>query len=124
MPVNYKIDAVSRVVRATVRGLVTLEQEVDCLENFLGDPGFETGFGLLFDHRARGTVASVQHVRGMARAFQRHLEQLGKTRLAIVVSREASFGMARMFSILTENMPIDTHIFKDITEAEHWLHHS
>jgi len=41
--------------------------------------------------------------------------------LAFVVTKDVSFGLGRMFSTLTEHLPVETGVFRDIDEAEAWL---
>jgi hypothetical protein len=57
----------------------------------------------------------------MARAFHDHQNDVGYARLAIVVAKEVSYGLGRMFSTLTEHLPLETVVFRDIDEAEVWL---
>jgi proline iminopeptidase len=121
MPITYQIDRDCGIVRAAARGDVSLEEERKCLESFLADPDHQPGFGILLDNRDRGLPASSEHVRGMAEAFERHKEAVGRARMAIVVNREVSLGLARMFALLTERVPIHTEAFSDINEAEAWL---
>jgi proline iminopeptidase len=121
MPITYQIDKGSGIVRAVARGDVGLEEERRCLEAFLRDPDHKPGFGILLDNRERGLPSSSDQVRGMAEAFDAHREKVGEARMAIVVSREVSLGLARMFALLTEDASIHTEAFRDINEAEAWL---
>jgi len=42
-------------------------------------------------------------------------------RVAIVVSTDLYFGLARMFQVFAENSGIDYQIFREIDEARDWL---
>ncbi len=121
MPITYQIDKDAEIVRAVARGDVSLDEERRCFEAFLADPDHEPGFGILLDNRERGIPASSEHIRGMARAFQDRREEVGPARMAIVVSREVSLGLARMFALLTDDTPVDAQAFADINQAEAWL---
>jgi hypothetical protein len=121
MPITYQIDKGARIVRAVARGDVSLEEERRFLDAFLRDPDHMPGFGILLDNRERGLPASSDQVRGMAEAFETNREVVGEARMAIVVSREVSLGLARMFALLTEEASVLTEAFRDINEAEAWL---
>jgi hypothetical protein len=121
MPITFEIDTEARIVRATARGDITLEEELACFESFLSDPRFESGFGILHDNRERRSVSSTDYVKGMADAVQKNRAALGPAKVAIVVSRMVSLGLSNMFAILTENALIRTRVFWDIEEAERWL---
>jgi proline iminopeptidase len=121
MPITYQIDKGAGIVRTVARGDVDLEEERRCLESFLADPDHQPGFGILLDNRERGLPASSDHVRGMAEAYEEHQNTVGNARMAIVVSREVSLGLARMFALLTERATVETEAFRDINEAEAWL---
>ena len=121
MPINYQIDKDAGIVRTVARGDVDLEEERRCLEAFLADPDHQPGFGILLDNRERGLPASSDQVRGMAEAYEEHQNTVGDARMAIVVSREVSLGLARMFALLTERATVETQAFSDINEAEAWL---
>jgi len=49
-------------------------------------------------------------------------EKRGKNyRVALVVSREIDFGLARMFEAYSQEFPFEIRIFKNLQDAEQWL---
>lgn len=42
-------------------------------------------------------------------------------RLALVLSKDLAFGMARMYQMLTESTTKNVGVFRDIDEANVWL---
>jgi hypothetical protein len=121
MPISYEIDRESGLARVTALGEVSFEEEKQCFDEILADPSRCPGCGILLDNRERGTPATAEHVKGMAHAFQERQTDVGYAKLAIVVSKEVSFGLGRMFSTLVDELPIETGVFRDIDEAEEWL---
>lgn len=54
-------------------------------------------------------------------SIQRTFPERGSAQLALVVSNDLGFGMARMFEMLTHNMPHHIRVFRDFDAAEVWL---
>jgi hypothetical protein len=48
-------------------------------------------------------------------------QRLGPFRCAILTTRDASFGMARMAAILAEATPAEVRPFRALDQAEAWL---
>jgi hypothetical protein len=121
MPLTWAIDREAGIVRVTAQGQVSLEHERDSLLRILAHPDHTPGLGILLDNRERRPAATPDHVRAMAGVVSEVPDRLGRMKLAIVVSRDVSFGMARMFAILSEASTMRTSIFRDVDEAEAWL---
>lgn len=47
-------------------------------------------------------------------------------RTVFVANRESEYGMARMYSIISEiaGVPVDYHVYKNLEDARHWLKQS
>ena len=121
MPVRYEIDPQLRLVRVVAEGPVSYEDDRDCLASILGDPRHREGFAFLVDHRRRAPAATADHVRAFASAMEAAAPRLGRVRFAVVVERDVSYGLARMFSALTGDLAIEVEIFRSIEDAEAWL---
>lgn len=121
MPVRYDIDTRLEIVRVVADGAVSYEDDRDCLLRVLDDPRHRPGFGFLVDHRRRMPAATAEHVRARAGTFEELNDRLGRLKLAVVVERDVSFGLARMFSALTSDLAIQVEIFRAPEEAEAWL---
>ena len=121
MPISYELDRAARIVRITAHGDVSFPEEKECLDAFLADSTHQPGFRILLDDRERMPAASSAHVKAMASLFELNRQAIGAARLAIVVAKDVSFGLARMFSMLTDNSLVETRVFRDIDEAEQWL---
>ncbi len=121
MPISYEFDGDAGFVRIEARGDITLEEEREALAAILADSDHRPGLAMLIDFRERGEPASAEHVRGLAHAFEEHRADVGGARLALVVSREVSVGLGRMFEALTTDLAIEMRIFREIEKAEKWL---
>ncbi len=99
--------------------------EVDLLEHkraLMQDPEFRPGMKELSDVRKveRLDITS-EGVKKLVALDVDHALGLGEYRLAIVVSADIVFGMARMYEILTESHDENVRVFRAIDEAKAWL---
>ena len=121
MPFQYVIDIPANLIRETWSGSVSLQQLFDSCQLEWADPSYRKQMNMLSDFRAAKLEVSHEELRGFAdymgrqEAIQRH---------AIVVSRQVGFGVARMYTSLSEaSSPYwnSLRVFFDFDEAERWL---
>jgi hypothetical protein len=101
------------------KGLVTFQE----LSQHLDAEERDRGLGLpeLFDARGATTNLTTGQVRTLV---QRAADTLRGTALgptAIVATDDVTFGMARMYAILTEQAGARVEVFRDIESAKRWL---
>jgi hypothetical protein len=121
MPVEYEINSEAQLLTLTAIGEVTLDEESDCFARWSGDPHYHKAMPILLDNRERTTEASSDHVRKVAGLAEKNQEIIGEARCAIVVSSHVEYGMARMFSLISDSEPMAVKVFRDIAEARQWL---
>lgn len=119
MEVERKVEAASRVVILTVRGVLG-DAELLRLTDALGkESGVERDFSILIDLRqADGKTVSGAGVRAIA---AKPLVLSTASRRAIVVPSDLGFGMARMYELLREGKSGPTQVFRDYDEARRWV---
>ncbi len=122
MPISYVIDAERNLVVTTASGTLTNDDVIQLKDRLAQDPGFKPGMSELSD------VRSIDHlevtpagVRAMVRQDERAATQGASGKLALVVSQDVAYGMARMYQMLTESHTPNVGIFRDIGEARAWL---
>ncbi len=122
MPIGYSIDKNLGVVLTTATGRLTDEDILEDKRQLTSDPDFSPGLVELSDIRAVTELAVTPE--GIAKMVMQDAEdadKLGAHKLAIVVSKEVAFGLARMYESMTEqNMP-NVQIFREMSEAREWL---
>ncbi|MDP1961179.1 MAG: hypothetical protein Q8K93_03160 [Reyranella sp.] len=84
-------------------------------------PGFKEGLCLVADFRGSGTILTGEDIRNLAAFAERTDHAWGDTKWCIVASSDTMFGLSRMFSSLTDQLQVDTHVFRDIEAANGWL---
>lgn len=115
----YEIDKERRLVTSTAAGAFTLAEVWAHQQEIAKDPDFDPSFAQLLD------VTQVSELElssdEIARAAGRSVFAIN-TRLAILVSSNFVYGLARMFQILGEmhgNKKI--HVFRERDEALAWV---
>jgi precorrin-3B methylase len=74
------------------------------------------------DERANRRAFSADEVRDIARLAATVSRRHGRGgRVAIVVTGEANYGMARMYSLLAEEHHLDCDVFRSVESAHAWL---
>ena len=122
MAPKYTISEEDRVVCLYYEGPATFEEWKESMDQIIHDKRFQPNFGFLIDQRAvpPPTVDFVQRVVGYLHFHAREFG--GDYRSATVVADQASFGMARMIQGMSGSENI--RVFRDVREAENWLHHA
>jgi len=121
MAPKFTISEESRVVCLYYEAPATFEEWRESMDTIIRDKRFQPNFRFLIDQRMvpPPTVDFVQQVVGY---LHLHAPEFGGDyRSATVVADQASFGMARMIQGLSGSENI--RVFRDVREAENWLHH-
>jgi hypothetical protein len=122
MPISYVIDKLHMLVRTTATGTLTERDLLEHKRKLMNDPHFEAGMRELSDVRGVEDLhVTPKGVLSMMQIDEKHSSKLRSFKLAILVSQDFVFGMARMYQSLTEkNIPY-VGVFKDYQEALQWL---
>ncbi len=122
MAITYRIDRALGLVHTTATGTLTDEDLADHKRALLRDPDFKPGMKELSDVRAVEQLqVTVDGVRRLVALDKVQSADLVDYQLAIVVSADLVFGMARMYETLTEDSVQDVGVFRDMEEAKAWL---
>jgi len=121
MIVTTEIDTKVGVVVNTLTGPGSRSQFEDAFEGMLGNAEFESGMGVVWDVRdgAIDALSSSDVVRLVDFAASR-LQMRGLGRLAMLVTRNISYGVARMIDGYSSEIPVEREIFRDFDEAVRW----
>ena len=120
MPYNYVIHKEQCVVVSTGSGRVTFAEVEERINEGLTDPDFDPSFNEIVDLRAVTTVEmSGSEVRTLAnrKVFS------SNSKIALVVSSPAVFGMGRLFETYSEMSKVSSQVrvFHDLPSALEWL---
>jgi len=103
---------------ATGEGNITVSDLRAVVDQQLADGTWR--YGLLYDFIGATAAVTATEMRALAA----HIEALPSPKrgpVAVVTEHPALFGMARMYSMLTEAAGLRFQVFRDRPSAEHWL---
>jgi hypothetical protein len=121
MPFEFVIDKQAKVIRETWTGSIDLAQLKDSCRQEWAHPDYQRQLHMLSDFSRAQVDVTSNEIWTFVRWFGAQ-EALGKH--ALVVSREVGFGLARMFSSISEDAKKhfeSMRIFYSTDAAEEWL---
>ena len=122
MPISYRIDVERNLVLTTGSGTLTDNDIIQFKARLLQDPDFKPGMKELSDIRGIDQLdITPSGVQAMVQQDARHSAEVASHKLALVVSKEVAYGMARMYQTLTQSNIETVGVFRDIDEARAWL---
>jgi len=84
-------------------------------------PGFREGLSLVVDFRGSETPISAAEVRQLAEYARRADAKWGTTKWAFLASADLAYGLSRIFMALTSEHQVETHVFRNLDDADGWL---
>ncbi|MAG31484.1 MAG: hypothetical protein CL908_11420 [Deltaproteobacteria bacterium] len=122
MPIDYTIDAQSRLALIVGSGRLTDAEIVECASRFRSDPNLTPDMKTLTDLRSITVDFSRSGILEVISLMEKTQDQRSGARAAIVVDSEVSFGMSRVWEMRVHGQ-VDTRVrvFRDMTEAHKWL---
>jgi len=122
MAITYAIDPGLGVVFTKATGVLTDDELVGHKQNLLRDPAFKPGMVELSDVRGVERLeVTPEGIRRFVAQDKADADRLRGFKLAIVVSKDVVFGMARVYEMRTEANPLSVNVFRDMEEARVWL---
>jgi len=121
MPYEFVIDVPNNVIRETWTGSATMAQLKESSRQEWAHPDYHQDMNMLSDFRRCIVEITVEEMWGYVSWFG---QQESLRRHALVVAREVGFGLARMFSSISEGQKHyseSLQVFYDYAEAEAWL---
>jgi hypothetical protein len=120
MPITYTIAPEQHRIRAFATGIIRADDLHGLIRSLLADPGLVPGLRALYDASAAEpdiTVLQLAEVAGEVR----QLLNRGLGRIAIVAQSQATYRVAKTFTVLARAIGIDVDVFNELPAAEAWL---
>lgn len=119
--IEFSIDSERGLVCTRISGALLDSDPAAYLSSVLEHPDYRVGMaGLVRCEQVQLGAFSTQGVRRLVE-FSRQAEQrLAVSRVAVVASQPAVFGLARMYQLL-RSPPYEFAVFRDAVEARRWL---
>ena len=120
MPYRYEISENEQIVFIHGTDYISLDDSLALINEIALTQNFKPEYKLLVDVRNMENVPSSTEVKSFVLALGKLRERF-QSSIAVVVSGELNFGMARMTSILADIEQIRMRIFYEYETAYRWL---
>lgn len=122
MPFTHHYDPETNVLYLTATGALEDEEAIAYAQKLAADGSIPPGRSELADFsQANLGSLSADALRRIAGVFQRHDVDAGRSRVALVVSGDLGFGLARMYQAFRSESAIQLRVFRDLAAAREWL---
>lgn len=123
MPIATQIESATGLRIHKVTGSLTFTELRETLQALYASPDFRPEQNALWDLRDSVlTTFTTAQVREIVEPVRSHWGTRGAPRAALVVCRDADFGMARMYELqLDVEGTAEVRVFRDLEEARVWV---
>jgi hypothetical protein len=121
MAVTYTINAKEKLIRTNCTGNVTVREVIDHFRSLEGDPACPDSLDVLLDLSETTSLPFSGEISAVAVEISRIKKKVRFNICAIVATRDALFGMLRMFSVVAGPDFRAIRVFRVAAEAEQWL---
>jgi hypothetical protein len=123
-PMEYTIEfgGAPQDVTITTSGSASAEGLIGYITDLVASPRWRAGMTILVDHRLLdGRPLCAADIKAFATAVVKRDEQIGPSRVAIVVPNPLMFGFARMYELHAERSRAQSKVFYSHSDALSWL---
>ena len=121
MTVTYQIDQAKRRIHTRCVGAVTLDEVMQHFADLVRDPDCPARLDVLLDLSEMTYLPTSSELTGVTTEVARVRPRVQFDGCAIIASRDALFGMARMFEVFAEDYFGATRVFRTLDEGTSWL---
>ena len=121
MPVTYAIDASQGIIRTRCIGNVELAEILDHFQQLSQDETCPPFLSVLLDLTELTSLPQSAQLHVVADTIRALREHVQFDACAVAVSRDAVYGMARVFAVFAEPYFQSIAVFREIGESEAWL---
>lgn len=121
MPVTYSIDTTRRLICTVCARPLTFSQVLDHFRELKEDPACSGRLDVLLNVSDVDLVPESYQIGAVAAAVLSIRDKVQFGACAVVASRDAMFGMMRVFEVRAGDHFAAIHVFRETAEAEMWL---
>jgi hypothetical protein len=122
MPLKHKIVSDLKFVYIKVSGEITADEIMLEGVRIFTDREWVNGFNILCDYRETTAInLTPSDIRRIIKQDINNVPLFDKSKFAILADKDLIFGFSRMWEILSENNPIKTMVFRNISDSLRWL---
>lgn len=109
------------IVYTTVKGDLTVEEIRASMAEMVASPDYRPDMRGLIDLRGVTKLLTTEDTGRLAQTIKSTPNLVGRSRRALLVGSDLSYGMYRMFEALVSGGNAEYRVFRDETEAREWL---
>ena len=121
MPVTYQIKRETEFIETHCTGEVTLDEVMSHFKQLEMEPSLPKRLDVLLDLEEMTSLPESNELLDVTRAVDRLRARVEWGACAIVASRDALFGMSRIFEVFAESLFHRIRVFRKRKEAQQWL---
>jgi hypothetical protein len=121
MPVTYTINRKEKLIRTQCVGNVTVHEVIDHFRTLERDPDCPDSLDVFLDLSEITSLPFTGEITSVAVEISRIKKKVRFNICAVVATREALFGMLRMFSVVAGPYFTAIRVFRAAAQAEEWL---
>jgi hypothetical protein len=121
MSVTYRINRELGFIETHCTGEVTFDEVLCHFQQLEAEPSLPGRLDVLLDLDGTTTLPESGQLLEVTRAVDRLKAKVQWGACAIVASRDALFGMSRMFEVFAEGLFVRISVFREREDAERWL---
>jgi hypothetical protein len=121
VPVTYKIEADKRTIRTKCIGFVTLDEVIDHFRTLQQDPDCPDHLNVFLDLSEVDSLPGTGQISTVINEVKKLRGRVRFSACAILATRDALFGMMRVFEVMGEEYFRVMRTFRVANEAEAWL---
>jgi len=121
MPVTYTVDVEERIIRTTCSSPVTLPDVLEHFRALRENPEFSGKLDVLLNVDAVDALPERVQLGAVVTELGASAKKAEFGACAIVASRDAMFGMMRIFEVFASQYFRAICVFRGLAEAEQWL---
>ena len=119
---SIKIDKARKLAQIKAMGKVNVLELKEIFVKTVGHEDWQAGFNMLCDYSGIENFDVTSQDIDDITEWQTSIDSLiGNGRCAVVASRDAVYGMSRMWEILSSERSQKIGVFRNITDAVSWL---
>jgi hypothetical protein len=121
VPITYVLDLESCIVHTRCTGAVTFEEVLFHFAELEADPSVPPRLDVLLDLTAMDSLPESSQLESVAAEIDRLRTKITWGGIATVASRDALYGMTRVFQVFAEQVFAHAGVFRDLEEATRWI---
>jgi hypothetical protein len=121
MPTSFHIDSEHGVAYARTLGKTSSGELLESFVALLRHPDYSPGMRLLLDMREVTPSLFQRDILRIGQHIRSHWDEIGTLKMAVVVPKASSFGMARELEAGVDGSSVEMGVFRGVREAREWL---